>query len=107
MKKGAAKVVHREKTASVSAKVYIGHNYNALLVHHYMTGTTTGGHVNITMADKEDGNFIAHHGEGTNIQSNDTPNSYTALFKGVMDYINVDLQVTDGTHTVIIQPINI
>jgi len=104
--KGGIRVTHDTVTNGSNVKINCT-GYNALLVHHYITGAITGGFVSIAMSGRDDGNFIAHHGDGYNIKAADSVDSYTSLFKGIMDYVSVNLSVTDGTHTVTIQPINI
>jgi len=104
MKKGAAKVTHNAVTVGSSVK----HNctgYNALLIHHYIEGATSGGYVDVTMSNQEGGNFIAHHGGGENVKAADSATSYTMLLTGIMDWVSINLNVTDGTHTVIVQPL--
>lgn len=107
MNKGTPEII---KNAVVAAgdpvKRFMG-PYNAVLVHHQITGGTTGGFVSLKMGGKEGGTFIAHHGKGTNIKAAASATSYTAIFEGLMDWIEVSLAVTDGTHTVTIQPINV
>ena len=104
MKKGIAQVVHDGVTVGSAVKRNIG-PFNALLVHHYMTGVTNGGYVSLKMSNLTGGQFVAHHGDGAGIKSADEANSYTALFKGLMDHVEITLSRTDGTHTVIIQPL--
>jgi len=82
--------------------------FNALLLHHVITGApATGGYATITMSPKSGGTFVAHHGDGQNIKGAAVTASYISLFRGILDYIKVVLTVTDGTHTVIVQPLNI
>ncbi|MDI6814425.1 MAG: hypothetical protein QMD10_12970, partial [Desulfitobacteriaceae bacterium] len=82
--------------------------FNALLLHHVITRTpATGGYATITMSPKSGGTFVAHHGDGQNIQTAAVTASYISLFRGILDYVKVVLNVTDGTHTVIVQPLNI
>lgn len=104
MKKGIAQVIHDKVTAGGAVKRSIG-PFNALIVHHYMTGVTSGGYVSLKMSNLTDGQFIAHHGDGAGIKSADTATSYTALFKGLMDHVEITLHRTDGEHHVICQPL--
>ncbi len=104
--KGGVRVTH-DAVVSGSEVVVGCSGFNALLVHHVIVGATTGGFVSLTMSGKDNGVFVAHHGEGTNIKTTATKDSYTSVFKGIMDWVKVVLNVTDGTHTVTVQPINI
>jgi len=106
-KKGSAKPTHEAATSGSAVKSFIGPHFNAVLVKHKITGGSTGGYVSLKMDEKTDGTFIAHHGKGQNIKSADTTTSYYALFEAVDDYVEVTLNVTDGTHDVTITPINI
>ena len=104
MKKGMAQVTHDGVTVGSAVKRNIG-PFNALIVHHYMTGVTSGGYVSLKMSNLHDGQFVEHHGDGSNIKSADVATSYTALFKGLMDHVEITLNRTDGTHHVICQPL--
>lgn len=103
MKKGIAKLV---LSAAGTYKMYIG-GFNALIVHHKITGGAAGGYASLKMSDASGGTFIAHHGKGTNIKAADTLTSYTSIFEGLMDYVEVTLAVTDGAHEVTIQPLEV
>ena len=105
--KGQYKVTHAAKTTGSAVKHYVGKHFNALLVKHVMSGTTSGGYVSLKQAEDTDATFVAHHGKGTNIKSSATAASYTALFEAVDDYVEVTLNVTDGTHDVTITPVNV
>jgi hypothetical protein len=76
---------------------------NALLVLHKITGATSGGYVSLSLL--AGGVSVPHHGRGTNIKSAATPTSYAALFEGVTDEVEVVLNVTDGTHDVVVVPL--
>jgi len=104
MQKGAAVTAHLAATQTADCKTSVG-RHNALIVHHYMTGDGASGHVTLEMAPLPDGQMIDHHGKGTNIPTEDSNKSYTAIFEGLMDYVNVKLNCTAGTHTVVIQPL--
>jgi hypothetical protein len=80
---------------------------NALLVIHTMTGQTTGGFVRLE--DRFSGGTpgLAHHGKGSNIKSAATATNYVSLFEGVSKIVGIDLQRTDGTHTVRVLPIRV
>lgn len=107
MNKGQPEVIKNAVVAAGDAvKRYI-RGYNAVIVHHEISGGAAGGFVGLKMGGKEDGTFIAHHGKGTNIKAAASATSYIAVFEGLMDWIEVSLTVTDGTHTVTIQPINV
>lgn len=103
MKKGAAiKVL----TAAGTYKTNIG-KFDTVLLHHKITGGVTGGFASLKMSNATDGTFIAHHGKGANIKSAATTASYTSIFEGVMDWVEITLTATDGTHEVTIQPIEL
>jgi len=107
LKKGAAQVVYAAvaQAPSEKAKLHIG-PFNALILHHYIAGNpATGGYVSLSMSDSPDGNFIAHHDVGDNLPAGNVTASYTALFRGLMDYVEIELHITDGEHTVTIQPL--
>lgn len=93
-------------TGGTSQEIFCG-GFNALLLHHVISGGTTGGYATIKMSPKSLGTFIDHHGKGQNIKNAATTTSYISLFEAIFDYIKVVLTVTDGTHTVIVQPINL
>jgi len=93
-------------TGGTSQEIFCG-GFNALLVHHVISGGSTGGYVSLQMSPKSLGTFVAHHGKGQNIKSAATANSYISLFEAIFDYVKLVLTVTDGTHTVIAQPINL
>lgn len=107
MNKGAPETIFNAIAGASSPVKRQYKGYNALLVHHYMTGVTSGGYVGLKMGGSENSQFIAHHGKGTNIKSANVNASYTCLFEGIMDWVEITLNRTDGTHTVIIQPVNI
>lgn len=107
MNKGTPEVIKNAVTAAGDpVKRFVG-PYNAVIVHHKIAGGSSGGFVSLKMGGKEDDTFIAHHGKGTNIKAAASATSYTAIFEGIMDWIEATLTVTDGTHTVTIQPINV
>jgi len=107
MKKGTAHVTHKAVTQGSSVKVQVGKHFNSVLVHHAMTGQTTGGYVSLKMSDSDNGTFIAHHGKGTNIKSANSATGYTCIFEAVSDWVEVTLNYADGTHTVTVIPINV
>jgi hypothetical protein len=106
MRKGSARTTHAAVIAG-SAVIHRCEGYNALLVHHVISGAAIGGYVSLKMGPAADGPFVAHHGEGTNIKAADVAVSYTALFKGIMDHVEITLARTDGTHTVTVQALNL
>ena len=106
MAKGAGRVTHKAVTDGSAVK-HSCKGYNALLIHHEMTGTTAGGYVSLAMGNEENGVYIAHHGKGNNIKSAALATNYTCIYEGIMDWVQVTLNRTDGTHTVTVQPINI
>ncbi len=105
-KKGGSKVVHSAAEAPADYKFNLG-PWNALLIHHRIVGGSTGGRVLISMSGSIGGTYITHHGKGTNIPAGNQATSYTCLVEGLMDYVNVRLERTDGAHTITIQPLNI
>jgi hypothetical protein len=106
--KGAVKATHEAAVATSEVEFHVGNNYNALLVMHEIdNGGGAGGYVSLTIGDKKDGTYIAHHGEGSNIKAADQAASYTCIFKGVSDTVKVKLNRTSGTHNVRVQPINV
>lgn len=104
--RGGAKVTHAAAIETGSVKISCA-GYNALLVHHVMSGDGASGYVSLKMSYAESGSYIAHHGDGTNIKAENATASYISIFKGIMDWITVELHVSAGTHTVTVQPINI
>lgn len=107
MNKGTPEIIKDAVTAAGDPVKRAVGPYNAVIVHHEISGGSTGGYVSLKMGGKEGSTFIAHHGKGTNIKSADTTTSYTAIFEGIMDFVEFTLNYTDGTHTVTIQPINV
>lgn len=108
MKKGAIKKTHIDATETGAVKMKMG-PFNALIVHHRISGGgSTGGHVSLSLSpDNSTGSYVAHHGGGENIPSGAQANSYTALFTGLMDYVEVTLTATDKTHNVSVQPVQL
>jgi|GEM_PF-3387143 len=107
LKKGAAQVVYAAavQAPAEKAKLHIG-PFNALILHHHIADTpATGGYVSLSMSNASDGNFIAHHDVGDNLPKGDVKTGYTCLFRGLMDYVEIELHVTDGEHTVMVQPL--
>lgn len=104
--RGGSRVTHLAATLDKNVKTSCC-GYNALLVHHVMSGDGASGYVSLKMSDAESGSYIAHHGDGTNIKAENATDSYISIFKGIMDWITVELHVSVGTHTVTVQPINI
>lgn len=105
--RGAPKVTHNAVETG-SAVLYDCGDYNALVVHHLMENPTSGGYVSLKMSPTgATGTYIAHHGDGTNIKTQASASSYASIFKGIMKYVEVTLNRTDGKHTVTIQPINV
>ena len=107
MAKGAGTVIFKGETVNGATEKLNCPGYNAVIIKHTMTGQTTGGFVSAAMAEKPDGVFVAHHGEGTNISASAQAANYTAIIKGIMDHLEFTLNATDGTHTVVVQPVNI
>lgn len=76
---------------------------NALLVLHEITGATSGGYVALRL--KAGGVTVPHHGKGAGIKTSAVAASYAALFEGVTEEVEVVLNVTDGTHRVVVVPV--
>lgn len=106
MRKGFAKITHNAVTKAGSVKMCVT-GYNALIVHHKIADAAAGGYVSLKMSNEENGYFIAHHGEGTGAKTENSKTDYTCVFKGIMDFVEVTLNYTDGTHTVMVQAVNL
>ncbi len=102
VKKGGVQVVHKAATSSSDYKTNIG-PFTALIVHHEISGGS--GRVEVSMAPEQDGTYIAHHGYGIDLPATDKSTSYSCVFLGLMNWVNVKLVRTSGTHTVTIQPL--
>lgn len=76
-------------------------NGKTLLVTHLVSGSgSTGGYITCTHSDSEDGTYVTHHGEGTNIPSGASASSYTCVFKNCLPWVKLAIHITDKTHTV-------
>ncbi len=106
MNRGGITVTHDEVVASSSVAHNCG-DYNALLVYHRIAGAAAGGYVYLTMMPREGDVAVEHHGFGVNIPVANQLLSYYALFRGISQHVHVGLLRTDGTHTIIIQPIHL
>lgn len=99
---GAPVVLFQDATAG-GTKAISCVGANALLILHAIAGATNGGYVSLNL--KAGGATVPHHGKGAGIKTAAQAASYASLFEGVTDEVEVTLNRTDGTHTVVAIPL--
>lgn len=109
---GKMEQTHDQVTASSTVEGD-SYGFNSLIIWHKMSGTTSGGFVAIENRFEKGETGLDHPAPtgnsefGANVKSADEAASYMTIIRGVSRRYAIILSVTDGTHDVYIQPINL
>lgn len=110
---GGIFATHKAAEVGSTVEVYT-RGFNALIVWHEIEGAADGGYVALELRTEQGQQGALKHPAtdqdstfGIGIKDSDTKDSYIAIYRGLSEYVGVELNVTDGKHTVKVQPINL
>ena len=108
--------IHRLWTGATASQERVLNlkGFNSVIIWHLIEDATTGGYVKVhnEFGDGESDGLPhpAPAGDslwGLNVVDEDQTDPYVMVVRGISERVQVELSVTDGKHTVILQPANL